>query len=562
MFDLVIRDAEIFDGSGAKPVHGDLGVTGGKIVAIGPRLGAAKETVKADGLALAPGIIDGHTHYDAQITWDPFIDPSPALGVTTAVLGNCGFTIAPCKPKDRDLTMRHLTHVEGMSLDALRAGIHWGFESFPQYLDMLEKQGVGPNVACYAGHSAIRTFVMGEDATERTATDDEIARMAAIVREALDAGAVGFSSTTNEPHNGEGGVPMPSRLADERELRGLTAVLGEARKGVFMTTKGACTSIAELERLALATGRPTLVSGFLHNPANPTRASGFLAEIAQARGRGARMWGEVTCCPLTMDFTLESAYMFEGFPAWMPAMTCHGPEELQAVYRDPAFRAAVKQDLVALRGKRAFNSEWDQLNVLEAARADHAQLEGRSIAEIAAASGQHPLDALLDLGLSEGLRTRFTATLLNSDDTEVAKLISDPDNYVTLSDAGAHLSFFCDAGFGLHLLGKWTRDLGVFGLGEAVRKLTGQPATIFGLKERGRLAPGCWADLMLFDPATVGRGKAYRKEDLPAGAARIVRPAMGVHGVWVNGVRVVDEGRVNTSRTPGQVLREFSSIGS
>src|SRR5258706_12651397 len=187
MFDLVIKGAGIFDGSGAGPVHGDLGVSGGKIAAIGPGLGAARETVKADGLALAPGIIDGHTHYDAQITWDPFVDPSPALGVTTAVMGNCGFTIAPCKPKDRDLTMRHLTHVEGMSLDALRAGIRWGFESFPQYLDMLQSQGVGPNVACYAGHSAIRTFVMGEEATERTATDEEIAQMANLVRESMAA---------------------------------------------------------------------------------------------------------------------------------------------------------------------------------------------------------------------------------------------------------------------------------------------------------------------------------------------------------------------------------------
>src|SRR6185503_3803017 len=201
MFDLVIKDAEIYDGSGAKPVRGDLGVSGGKIAEIGGKLGAAKETVKADGLSLAPGIIDGHTHYDAQITWDPFVDPSPALGVTTAVLGNCGFTIAPCKPADRDITMRHLTHVEGMSLEALRSGINWGFESFPQYLDMLEKNGVGPNVACFSGHSSVRTWVMGADATERTATDDEIGRMAALVREAMAAGAVGFASSTAEAHN-------------------------------------------------------------------------------------------------------------------------------------------------------------------------------------------------------------------------------------------------------------------------------------------------------------------------------------------------------------------------
>src|SRR6478735_1515700 len=232
MLDLVIKDAAIFDGSGAKPVRGDLGVTAGRIVEIGGKLGAAKETVKADGLALAPGIIDGHTHYDAQITWVPFIDPSPALGVTTAVLGNCGFTIAPCKPQDRDLTMRHLTHVEGMSLDALRAGIKWGFESFPQYLDMLEKNGVGPNVACFAGHSAIRTFVMGEDATKRAATNEEIAEMASLVREAMAAGAVGFASSTAEAHNGEGGTPMPSRLADDRELRALVTAMGDSGRGV------------------------------------------------------------------------------------------------------------------------------------------------------------------------------------------------------------------------------------------------------------------------------------------------------------------------------------------
>ncbi|HEX2892244.1 amidohydrolase family protein [Vineibacter terrae] len=209
MFDLVIKDATIYDGTGGTARHGDLAVTDGRIAAIGGRLGPARDTVKADGLALAPGIIDGHTHYDAQITWDPFIDPSPALGVTTAVLGNCGFTIAPCKPADRDLTMRHLTHVEGMSLDALRAGIRWDFESFPQYLDMLARQGVGPNVACFAGHSAIRTFVMGAEATERAATDGEIARMAALVREAMEAGAIGFATSTAEAHNGEGGTPMP-----------------------------------------------------------------------------------------------------------------------------------------------------------------------------------------------------------------------------------------------------------------------------------------------------------------------------------------------------------------
>src|SRR5438046_3027627 len=192
MFDLVIRDAEIFDGSGAKPVRGDLGVNGGKIAAIGPKLGAAKETVNAQGRALAPGIIDGHTHYDAQITWDPYVDPSPSVGVTTVVIGNCGFTIAPCRPADRDITMRNLTHVEGMSLEALRAGIRWEFESFPEYLAMLERSGMVPNVAAFVGHSSVRTFVLRDDACKRAASESEVAQMAGLVRGAMDAGAVGF----------------------------------------------------------------------------------------------------------------------------------------------------------------------------------------------------------------------------------------------------------------------------------------------------------------------------------------------------------------------------------
>src|SRR5258708_7798388 len=222
MYDIVFRNALVFDGTGSTPAVKDVAVQGGRLGAMGRTPGeAARQVVNADGLALMPGIIDSHTHFDAQITWDPYVRPSPALGVTTAVIGNCGFTIAPCKPADRDITMRNLTHVEGMSLDALRSGIRWEFESFPQYLDMLQRLGVGPNVACFSGHSSVRTWVMGAEATERTATDDEIAKMAALVREAMAAGAVGFASSTAEAHNGESGTPMPSRLAPRTELRAL-----------------------------------------------------------------------------------------------------------------------------------------------------------------------------------------------------------------------------------------------------------------------------------------------------------------------------------------------------
>ena len=561
MFDLVIKDAEIFDGSGAPSVRGDVGVTGGTISAIGSKLGAAKETVKADGLALAPGIIDGHTHYDAQITWDPFVDPSPALGVTTAILGNCGFTIAPCRPQDRDLTMRHLTHVEGMSLDALRAGIRWEFESFPQYLDMLTRLGVGPNVACFSGHSSVRTWVMGEEATERTATDDEIAKMVALVREGMAAGAVGFATSTAEAHNGEGGTPMPSRLADDRELRALVRAMGDSGRGVYMLTKGSKTSIPYLEELAIEARRPVVIAALFHSNTNPTAAFTTLDQVNAARSRGHQLVAQTSCCPLSMDFTFKSPYLFESMESWKPAMAAHGGEALKKVYRDPSWRAAVRREIEAARGRLVFNGEWDKLFIVEAARPENRKLEGATLAQLATAAGQEPLDFILDFALSEDLDTQFVAQLLHNDEKAVGKILADPNTHISLSDAGAHLTFFCDAGFGLHLMGHWSRDLGVLDLPQAVHRLTGQPAKLFGLNGRGLLREGYAADLMLFDPKTVARGPKRRAHDLPSGAARLTTSAVGLHGVWINGTKTADEQGFCIDRTarPGEVLRSFAS---
>lgn len=561
MFDVLIKDAEIFDGTGGRSFHADLGVTDGRIAAIGPKLGTAKETVKAEGLALAPGIIDGHTHYDAQITWDPFVDPSPALGVTTAILGNCGFTIAPCKPADRDLTMRHLTHVEGMSLDALRAGIDWGFESFPQYLDMLERKGVGPNVACFAGHSAIRTFVMGADATERTATDEEVARMATLVREAMGAGAVGFASSTSEAHNGEGGTPMPSRLADDRELRTLVRAMGASGKGVYMLTKGRTTTISYLEELAAEANRPVIIAALFHSNTNPTAAFATLDQVNEARSRGRRLVAQTSCCPLSMDFTFKSPYLFESMQAWKPAMAAQDPASLEKIYRDPAWRASVQAELAEKRGRLLFNGEWDKLFVVETAKDENRAMEGATLADLARRAGKDPFDFILDFALSEKLETMFVAQLLHNDDESVGRILADPNTHISLSDAGAHLTFFCDAGFGLHLMGHWSRDLGVLDLPQAVHRLTGQPARLFGIEDRGILQEGKAADLILFDPATVARGPKRRAHDLPAGAARLTASAVGLHGVWVNGSRVADDRGfcADPASRPGKVLRSFTS---
>ena len=554
MYDLVFRGALLLDGLGTPARRGDLAVAAGRIAAVGEVQGAARETIDADGLALMPGIIDNHTHYDAQLTWDPWVSPSPALGVTTAVIGNCGFTIAPCRAADRERVMRNLTQVEGMSLEALRAGIRWEFETVPQYLDMLERHGTALNIAAFVGHSSVRTYVMGEAATERAASPAEVSAMRAIVHEALRAGAIGFATSTSPAHNGADGRPMPSRLADDAELAALVGTLAEHGRGLFMLTKGGHTSMEFLERLAADTGRPVVVAALLHNSTQPDGVFAELRAIARANERGHRLAGAVSCCPLAMDFTLHSPYTFESLEAWRPVLALKGSDH-QRRLAHPAFRAAVRAEIARPGHFRLFNGEWDKVQVVESRQ---RELEGRSIATIAREAGKDPLDAMLDLALAENLDTVFSALLLNSDEKAVARLLADPNALVSLSDAGAHLTFFNDAGYGLHLLGHWTRERGALTLEQAAWRLTGQPAALYGIKERGVLSAGYHADLLLFDPRSVERTPNRRVFDLPAGASRLTCDAIGVHGVWVNGERIVDgAGVLATRRLPGRLLRDF-----
>ena len=559
MHDLVIRNALLVDGTGAPARRASVAISGGRIAALGEAPGDARQVIDAEGLALAPGIIDTHTHYDAQITWDAGLHPSPELGVSTVVIGNCGFTIAPCRPQHRDLTLRHLTHVEGMSLDVLRRGVRWEFETFPDYLAQIERLGHVPSVAAFIGHSSLRTWVMGEDATTRPACPAEVAEMRRLVVEAMRAGAVGFATSTAPQHNGEGGTPMPSRLADEAELRSLVGALGEVGHGVFMLTKGGGTGVPFLETLAAETGRPVVIAALLHNPTQPEGVFDDLRLIAAAQARGRRLYGQVSCCPLTNEFTLRSPYPFESLAAWLPAMQATG-EDLKRVYADRDFRRRVGEELSRPAAVRLFNGEWRKLRLVEAARADNRRHEGRSVAALAAEAGKAPLDWLLDFSLSEDLDTIYTALLLNSDEAAVGRLLRDPNAAIALSDAGAHLTFFCDAGFGLHLLGHWVRERQVLTLEEAVWQLSGRPAAIFGIADRGRIAPGLAADLLLFDPATVGRGPTRRVFDLPGGAPRLTTAALGLAGVWINGVQVADaSGPLAPERPPGRLLRRFAA---
>lgn len=559
MLDIRFDNVTIIDGKGEPGFLGSVGVQDGRISEVGTFGASAKETLDCSGLCLMPGIVDNHTHYDAQVTWDPYCNPSPALGVTTLVMGNCGFTIAPCHQSDRDITMRNLTQVEGMSIDALQAGIDWSFETFPQYLDMLEKRGVAPNVSCFVGHSSVRTYVLRGDASRRAATPEEVSRMRAIIVEAMEAGACGFATTRFPGHNGENGIPMPSRLADEAEMLSLSSALKEHGRGVLMMTKAFDMAISDIEKLSMAAERPYLIAALLHSHLDPSKTFSDLSEISAAQSRGNRLYGAVSPCPLNMDFSFRSPYPLEGFVCWKPMMSLSGDAYKKAL-ADPAFRQSFMDELNGGEVK-VFSGEWDKVYVAQVVNPTNLVHEGKSIAVLAEEAKKSPFDFMLDLALDEDLETMFTATIMNSDEDAVGKLMCDENAIISLSDAGAHLTFLCDAGFGLHVLGHWVRDKGIMPLERAVHKLTLESAKLFGIKDRGCIQRGAWADLLLFDPKTVNRGPSIRLHDLPSGASRLTTPSVGVHGVWVNGHKVADgEGLLHQAPLAGQVIREYDSF--
>lgn len=560
MFDLLIRGATVVDGLGTEPARADVGVKDGRIAAVGALGRDAAEVVDADGLCLSPGFVDVHTHYDAQVTWDPTLSPSSSLGVTTVVMGNCGFGIAPCPPPANETLMRNLSVVEGMDLDALRAGIRWEFTTFPDYMDFLRRRSPYLNTAVLIGHSTLRTTVMGDAASVRERpTAEELHAMRETVREALRAGAMGFASSFSPNHSGYGGVPMPSTLSTEGELRAIVGVLGEEGRGVFQMATGARATVDLLESLSADTGRPVIMSAALtmFNEAEPRTALGILDRIAGARDRGRSVHAQVTCQPLSLDFTADNAYPFFSHSAFDRVRQVDGSGK-RRIFADPAFRDAFRENLRAPQPGVLFHGNWERVSVAVAATPALAEFENLSVAEVARRRGGDPVDAFFDLSLEEDLRTVFVGKLLNADDEGVAPILCHPSGVIALSDAGAHLSFMCDAGYGLHFLAHWVRERGDFDLAEGIRRLTSHPADLYGIADRGRIAPGAWADLLLFDPRTVGISKPLRVSDLPAGATRTIREPKGLHGQWVNGVRVYGDGRcLELPQGPGHVLDRF-----
>jgi len=551
MADLVIKGGTVVDGTGGPSRRADVAVTEGLISEIGDDLDGARE-LDASGHIVSPGFIDIHTHYDAQVFWDPALTPSSWHGVTSVVAGNCGFSIAPCRPEHRDLIGRTLQHVEDMSLPTLEAGIPWDFETFPEYLDSVERHGSVLNYAAYVGHTAVRLFVMGDAGYERAATDDELERMADVVREAIEAGAAGVATSAAQTHNGDGGRPVPSRLADARELEALYMPMRDVGRGVGACTPGERIRHADVYDLQRKVGRPFTWTALLTFKGRPFASD--MAELnTRERATGADVWPQITCRPLTFQMTMADPFTFNTAPAFASLMDTPAEQRL-AAYRDPEWRRNAQHEL---EHGRIFRPNWDAMTVAESR--DHPELEGRSIASLAADRGIEPLEAIVDIAADEDLTTRFRSTLANDDEEMIEQLLQTDGMLIGLSDAGAHVGQLCDACLPTDLLGNWVRDRGVLSIERGVQKLTGEPAAVFGFDDRGVLAPGKAADVTVFDADTVAPGNLRRVCDFPADGERLVADEpVGVRHVLVNGtpIRIDGEPVAEAVQTkPGRVLR-------
>ena len=538
---------------------------GGRIAALGEVSGRGRQTLDADGLVVAPGFIDIHTHYDAQILWDRMLSISPWHGVTTAVMGNCGFGVAPTRPQHRRLIMQTLEKVEGMSVQALQAGLgaEWPFETFPQYLDTIEARGVGINVGVLIGHTPLRVYVMGDEASDRPATAEEVARMRGLVREAMDAGAVGFATSKASTHVGAGGKPVPSRAATLAEITALAGALSDAGRGIIQATVGRELFFDEFAEIVRATGRPVTWTALLAGMMGPGSHRRLLDRSLELIRSGLPIIPQVTCRPLNFEFQFKEPFIFESMSLFRP-VSAADLEGKARIYRDPEFRRAFKERAATPRegGALPVAGRWDR-TWISWCPAEPA-LEERVVAEVAAERGVHPIDLALDLALATNLDTRFRMAVMNDDEDEVLELLAEGNTVLGLSDAGAHASQLCDACFATYLLGRWVREKGALGLEQAVRMLTSRPAEVFGIEDRGRLAVGLAADVVVFDPARVGASPLRRVYDLPAGADRLVSDASGIEAVMVNGTIIRRGGREAVDPAgplPGRVLRHGRARG-
>jgi N-acyl-D-amino-acid deacylase len=559
--DLLIKHGTVVDGSGGARYRADVGVRDGRIVEIGRVTEAAARTIDADGLVVAPGFVDGHTHMDAQVFWDPLGSCSCYHGVTTAVMGNCGFTLAPCAAEDADLVFRNLERAEDLPRESLLAGIDWRWETFPQFLDAVDAQPKGINYAGYIGHSALRTYVMGERAFAEQATEDDLASMCELVKEAVNAGAIGFSTSRTFNHITADDRPVASRVADWQEVRAIVNAMGETGKGVFELAGEAPGRDPErireyfdrLRDLAVESG-VTQTWGMFSTRIAPDLWRPYFDLLDETAAAGGRMYAQVHSRALNVLLSFKAHTPFDKWDVWRELRSLPLEEQKRRL-RDPALKAKLVE--VASReytgprvvGAEARPPQWAWVYPMADMSYDVS-----SMAELAAARGVHPVELMIDLSLEHDFDIYFRQPIANEDQDHVLEMMRHPRSLVTFSDSGAHVAQIMDSSLQTHLLSYWVREKQAFTLEQAVRRITYDTATVWGLHDRGLIRRGLAADLVVFDPDTIGPRLPEVVHDLPAGAKRLKQTADGIRHTIVGGEVVLTD-NAHSGATPGRLLR-------
>ena len=552
-YDLLIKNGIVVDGTGAPRRRADVAIHNGRIAEIGVVKESARRVIDAGGQIVCPGFVDPHTHYDAQITWDRLLSSSADHGVTTVVMGNCGVGIAPCKPEARELLIGDLVNVEGMEKEVLAAGIKWDFETFPEFMDAAEKSGGGINRAFLAPLAPLRTYVMGMEATERGATPEETQKMTAMLTDAVKAGAVGFSTTAMLSHIGHGGKPFAARVASREELASYCGVLKKAGRGVIemaLTKQFGKLQDDEydlLDFMLTQSGRPvTWLS--LHNIAErPSALQEALKKAEPLIARGGIP--QILTRPLVSDMYLRKPFQLGEMKCAKDIFNAPAQKQVE-ILSDPAFRAAFKAELAQGR-------KWSSkgITVFKVTNPKLKAYEGSTIGDIAANLNKDPDTVFFDMAVEDQMELKCVVPRANTDRAQIANTLNDPRTMIGLSDAGAHVDMFAEAGYTTYLLGHWVREQQALSLEAAVKRITKDPADYFGFSDRGRLTVGAAADVVVFDENAIGSPeRASLVRDLPAGGARMVSKASGISHVVVNGTALYREGK-HTGDYPGRVLR-------
>ena len=556
-YDLLLKNGRIVDGSGMPSFRGDVAVKNGKIVEIGKLSGPATRMMDTDGLVIAPGFVDNHCHYDAQVTWDPICSFSCYHGATTVVMGNCSLTLAPVRPGTEERVAEFLSYVEAIPMDVLRT-VDFSWETFPQYMETLD-QRLGVNVGTLIGHSAVRYYIMGNESQGRPATESEIKGMQGLIRDGLTAGALGISINQNMGHYDPQGVRIPASWATEPEIFALGDVLREMGTGVIQGGGGRQVELKDrlMSRLSQATGRQVVYNNLGQNVRRPNEWLELMAIVDETTSAGIRAYPLCSPMATTQRFNMKNCQIFRGVPTWHPILLASDEEKMRA-YGDPEVRRKLHEEIVEWKAElediQAARNWYDYMWVDEPALEKNSGLKGKTIGEIAKEQGKGIIDAFLDLVVEEELNTIFVQGENNVDKQAVTKILNYPNTVIGLSDGGAHVQFIGEYGYSTHLLGHWVREENIMSLEKAVRRLTFESASTFGIFDRGLLRPGMAADITVFDPETIGPLPEDTVEDFPAGGWRVRQLAEGIECTIVNGEVLIEDGR-HTGALPGQLIR-------